>query len=138
MAQHLTEMQRQIDQLSREVERLKRVEKARFRDFSSGIDLSPSSVTFTLADNAIASIAGGALTGIIIITNDSTGGMALFMVGYFVTFEILDPTATFSTTAGTAGQNNVYKSGLGTACQVENKTGATRQYTASVIRHRAG
>jgi hypothetical protein len=130
-------MQRQIDQLSREIERLKRVEKQ--ASYYGGVDMSVRPNVFTLANNDVASLFGGSpFTGLIIVTNDSSGAMAMFMVGYFQTHEIIDPSAAFSPTAGTPGISNVYKSGLGTTCRIENKTGGTMQYTFSVIKHRAG
>jgi hypothetical protein len=75
-----------------------------------------------------------AAVGLILISNNSTGGTALVLANFFATQIIFDPSNTFSAAAGTANKNNVYKTTIGNPVVVENKTGSSSQYSVMALR----
>jgi hypothetical protein len=99
------------------------------------LDASGTGSTFTLANNATLNLFGStAAVGLILISNNSTGGTALVLANFFATQIIFDPSNTFSAAAGTANKNNVYKTTIGNPVVVENKTGSSSQYSVMALR----
>ena len=106
MMQHLAEMQRQIKQLPREVERLKRVEK--LAKFGGGLDLTfwPS---IALASGASQAFSDTNFRGIVMVSETVTyGGFAVFVMDGSNTVEVADTLGMYSPTAGNAGTVNLY------------------------------
>jgi hypothetical protein len=105
MTQILTEMQRQIEALRRDVERLRSIDK-----------LSTPTVTLTIANGATAYPFGnvaspGAFAGAFIVNELTAGQTALFLTGGIAISKVSDPGGIYTTTAGTPAKINVYLDG---------------------------
>lgn len=76
----------------------------------------------------------GNFSGVLVVTNDQSDAVGLFLVrgnGQVIN-EVADTASRFSTTAGTTNTTNVIFSGS-TAVLLENRTGAARSYSWSVM-----
>jgi hypothetical protein len=105
MTQILTEMQRQIEALRRDVERLRAVDK-----------LSTPTVTLTIANGATGYPFGnvaspGAFAGVFIVNELTAGQVAEFITGGTLISKIADPGGIYTTAAGTPSKINVYLDG---------------------------
>lgn len=139
MSDAFVELQRQINALRSEVERLKRVEKP--AKFFGGIDLTPAAQTFTLANNATVQpfVSDNNFSGLLLLSETSnTGSVGLIACGG-ATVNVAGASipGVYSGSAGNAGTINVYYTASPNyVLTIENKTGANRTIIVAPIRVR--
>lgn len=98
------------------------------------IDQANANQLVTIANDGTYDLAAG--SGIIIVHNNSTAAVGIFVAFAGSTVEWLDPSTAYSATADTASSTNVYYNGS-TAYRIQNKTGGSVNYYITTIKTRA-
>ena len=112
------ELQRQINALARQMERLQAVESSS-RRWEGAIANDGTANPFGALSSP------GRFSGVFIVVETTAGTIAEFITGGTNIAEITDPAGNYTTTAGTASKINVYLDGSYNVV-IQNKTGGSR------------